>query len=159
MKQLTHRRLLEVLRYNRRTGVFRWRIQLGVKAPAGAVAGTLDSLGYVCIMIDQRQYKAHRLAWFYVHGVRPTHGIDHRNRRVADNRIKNLRCVTQSVNMHNRQGKQRNNTSGYLGVGRDKARNKWAASLTIDGVEVYRGRFATPEEAHLMYSFARLFYL
>jgi hypothetical protein len=41
-----------------------------------------------------------------------------------------------------------NNKSGYTGVCWDKSRNKWAASLKIDGKTKNVGRFLTKEEAH-----------
>ncbi len=46
-------------------------------------------------------YKAHRLAWFYVHGVWPKEQIDHINGDKADNCIANLRLADFSKNQAN----------------------------------------------------------
>src|SRR5947209_541842 len=66
--RLTRARLRELLRYNRKTGEFRWR-----KRPRGWVrlelsAGYLSKQGYRCINIDGRFYREHQLAWFYMTG-------------------------------------------------------------------------------------------
>ncbi len=74
--------------------------------------------------------------------------IDHVNGNGADNRRANLRIATRSQNGANR-GPQKNNTSGYKGVSRDKQR--WQASITVMGVCHRIGGFDTPEEAAVAY--------
>jgi HNH endonuclease len=62
-------------------------------AAAGAVAGSLNSSGYLIIGIDYRRYLAHRLAFLWVEGRWPD-GIDHCNLDRKDNRWCNLREAT-----------------------------------------------------------------
>lgn len=63
---LTYRRLCDLLNYDRRTGVFTWRLRRGRTAKAGDEAGTIDKNGHVMIGIDGDMYPAGRLAWLYV---------------------------------------------------------------------------------------------
>jgi hypothetical protein len=59
---------------------------------------------------------AHRMAWLLYHGKLPVHGIDHINGDPGDNRLCNLRDVTQSVNMLNRHVKWGKDKTLPIGV-------------------------------------------
>src|SRR4051812_32087311 len=96
---LTQARLQQVLRYNRRTGVFYWRAP--IRAVRGSPAGARNSWGYWQTRIDGKQYKNHRLAWLYVYGCFPNGRLDHKNRNNSDNRISNLRVATPGQNRAN----------------------------------------------------------
>jgi hypothetical protein len=148
MTELTHGRLRELLDYNPETGVLTWRVARGPRK-AGAVAGS-ESLGYLHVMIDGRNYKAHRLAWFWVHGEWPKDEIDHRAGDTADNRLSELRNATSSQNKMNRRTGT-NNTSGLKGAFLDKRDGRWYARVTIGGQHKHLGRFDTAEEAHAAY--------
>lgn len=95
-----------------------------------------------------RLYRAHRLAWLYVHGVWPD-VIDHINGDPWDNRLVNLRDVPQHVNMQNMRHAQSNNRLGLQGVSAWGKRFK--ARLNINGKAVKIGSFATAAEAHTAY--------
>lgn len=88
-------------------------------------------------------------------GALPTEMVDHKNRNKLDNRRANLRIVTKSENGRNRP-KQRNNTSGYKGVVRDRTR--WAAMIKLHGKKIYLGCFGSPEEAAKAYDAAAIKY-
>ena len=142
---VTQERLKELLCYRAKTGVFTWRVQRGRKK-AGEVAGVCDHYGYVVIRIDHKLYKAHRLAWLYVHGVWPANGLDHINQKKADNRIANLRDVSHSDNMLNAKVRY-DSKSGVTGVRWVTERNCWAASIKIGYRHHTLGRFKSFEAA------------
>lgn len=77
--------------------------------------------------------------------------IDHRNGDGLDNRRSNLRFATKSQNGMNR-GKQRNNTTGYKGVG--LLHGRFTASIERDQRRYHLGSFDTPEEAAAAYAVA-----
>ncbi|EFE1615700.1 hypothetical protein CKI87_000297 [Escherichia coli] len=65
---------MEVLDYNKETGIFTWKKKLSARGAVGKVAGTI-SYGYNAINIDGVRYFAHRLAWLYVYGEWPKQEI------------------------------------------------------------------------------------
>jgi|DEB0MinimDraft_10_1074344.scaffolds.fasta_scaffold06694_3 hypothetical protein len=152
---LTHERLLEVLDYNPKTGVFRWKMRASPRASAGGIAGCINAKGYRIIRIDKCNYREHRLAWFYMNGEWPPKWIDHVNRNRADNRISNLRLANAKDNAGN-AGLFSTNTSGFRGVTQRKTVNKrpYQASIRIHGRLQYLGMFATAEEASAAYEAA-----
>ena len=119
--------LKELFDYDPETGVFTWRKAVGRKIRAGAVAGTASN-GYIRIRMGGAAYKAHRLAWVYVHGKEPADQIDHVNGDGRDNRIANLREASHSENAQNRHVLPFNK-SGYAGVIWDGSRSKWVARI------------------------------
>ena len=93
-KKLTQKKLQELFNYPMKTGAFIWiGKRRGIKT--NNIAGHLNKNGYIHIMIDGKFYYAHRLAWLYVYGHFPKNQIDHINRNRSDNRISNLREVSQ----------------------------------------------------------------
>lgn len=142
---LTYKRMREVVRYDRRLGLFYWKVSTG-KVTRGAVAGHTDSSGYTKISIDGVKYFAHRLAWFYCYKTWPTQNIDHIDRCRNNNRIKNLRDVGQSLNGLN--GSLRcNNSSGHTGVSYDPRRKTWVAYINRNGQKKYLGAYDNPKIA------------
>lgn len=149
-------RLRELLKYDPETGLFTWKIQTNSRAPVGSIAGENSiTHGYRTLGINGKLYRQHRLAWFYVHGTWPVKNIDHINGNRLDNRIANLRDVSQAVNAQNLQGAKTNNASGFLGVDWRPKRNKWRAQIRIGGVKKEIGNFDTAEQAHQAYINAR----
>ena len=126
---ITQNRLRELLQYAPETGEFMWRVS-HPRAKVGAIAGATDHYGYVVIRLDGHLYKAHRLAWLYVHGVWPPKNIDHINRVKNDNRMENLRLADQSINMHNVDVRV-NSKSGVAGVTWRADRKKWNARIKV----------------------------
>lgn len=139
---LTQARLKELLRYDPDTGVFTWRVARTAGIKAGDVAGALNNEGYRILTLGKRQYKAHRVAWFYVTGAWPPHVIDHINQNASDNRFCNLRLATTAQNGMNRRLDARNST-GVTGVSWCLNSKKWRADIGEAGRLVRLGRFDT----------------
>ena len=152
-QELTHEMLLGALDYNPETGIFTAKPRGGAGRGglmfdgrfAGKPAGTIDNKGYRAISLFYRTYKAHRLAWFYVTGRWPSETIDHINRKKDDNRICNLRDVTQQEQMKNWSRLQPQERCPGLHYYKD--RGKYRAVVKIGGSVHQVGWFATAEEA------------
>ena len=148
-KPITADRVRELLSYDPLTGIFRWRQRRsGVRSNLDA--GHAHRRGYRAIGIDGGRYHAHRLAWLYMTGEWPKDEIDHINRNTADNRWLNLRSASHKENQSNR-GVQKNNSSGFKGVGWDKHSSKWRAQICKNGKRLNLGRFETAEAAYFAY--------
>lgn len=140
------------LAYDTETGVFTYVRSPSFRPFNGRVAGSKMTHGYIEICVQGKRYTAHRLAWFYVHGVWPKGTIDHVNGNRADNRLSNLRDVPQRVNAGNSSKHRSGKLVGTEFVG-DK--NPWRARMKVNGKSILIGRFQTEAEAHEAYLFAR----
>ena len=147
---LTQSQLKEHIHYCPDTGAFtrissprKWRIGI-IKNCAN------DGIGYFTINLLGKRYKAHRLAWLYIHGSFPVSDTDHINGNRIDNRLCNLREASRTENQQNR-GEQINNTSGFKGVSFHKQTGKWRAQISIAGKVKHLGRYLTPESASEAY--------
>lgn len=147
-------RIRELLSYNPKTGQFRWKVELGPRAPKGSKAGRIGHMGYRYIGIDRCVYRAHHVAWVHYYGEWPTY-VEHKNRNRSDNRIDNLRLSTHAENTRN-QTRHRDNLSGFKGVTRltKQRRKQWLARIMVDGKTKRLGYFLTPEEAAHAYNAA-----
>lgn len=153
-----HDALRDLLDFDPLTGVFTWKPRTTGNSArswnskhAGRAAGTLVAKGYRSIRIFYKPYLAHRLAWFYVHGVWPSDHIDHMDGNRDNNAIANLRPATNAQNLWNR-GPQKNNTTGIKGVSR--VPNGWFAQIKVHGKQINLGVHATLQEAASAYSAA-----
>lgn len=134
---MNDKKLKSVLRYDPETGLFTWLVRTSNRIKVGDVAGSIDAYGYRQIKVFGRIYKTHRLAFLYMTGSFPADQIDHINRIPDDNRWINLRAVSNAENQRN-HGIQKNNTSGFMGVCRDKSCNSWRVTATHEGRQIYR---------------------
>jgi acetylornithine deacetylase/succinyl-diaminopimelate desuccinylase-like protein len=129
--------LKKALFYNPDTGLFIRKHKVGTKKFLKAK----NHRGYVCVGFKNKTYYGHRLAYYMHYGVDPMEKvIDHINHDISDNRIKNLRLVTQKRNSLNRDASK--TQSGIVGVTWDAKMQKWLARLTIG-----LGSFEDVEEA------------
>lgn len=157
---VTLERLRSVLDFDPSSGIFRWKVQIGPRAPAGTIAGSVKSPTnegpYVSIKIDGYEYRAHRLAWFYVFEEWPTKQLDHKNRDARDNRICNLRIADPRQNSANR-GPSSRSKSGLKGVSIRPGRTpRWVSTIQVDGVAKHLGTFDTADAAATAFDAAAL---
>jgi len=142
---LTQSRLKELLHYDPETGIFTWKVKRKGTDGIGSVAGGLcHKSGYHRIGINYKRYRLHRLAWLYVYGEFPPDHMDHINHDRADNRIINLRCVTNAEN-HKNMKMRKDNTAGVTGVSWQQ--NRWVAEIWVDNKKKYLGRFRRKDDA------------
>ncbi len=145
MLAIAHR-LRAVTSYDPATGLFRWRGLRQRPDLNGRIAGNHNQSGYWNICFEGKLYKAHRLAWLYVHGEWPKRRLDHENGNTIDNRIENLRLATHSQNIANSR-LRRDSTSGFKGVSFYKAEQKWGAYINKNKKRYFLGLFLSPQAA------------
>ena len=150
---LTQSRLKELLHYSPETGDFTWLVQRG-RVKIGDIAGSLHWTGYRITQIAEKEYSAHRLAFFYMTGAWPADQVDHKNGVRHDNRWDNLRQATHAEN-HQNGAVRSNNKSGFMGVSWNVKRRKWQAHITFARRIKFLGRFTTPEDAYAAYLAAK----
>lgn len=163
---LTQERLKEIIFYNDDTGEFIWLPRSsesfpGRKRPialaksfnkrdAFRVAGhetrcKRSKTSYIHIRIDNKTYKAHRLAFLYMNGCMPQE-VDHIDHNGMNNRWVNLRWSNPKDNAKNPVKKS--NKTGVIGVNWHKSANKWQArAVDMNGNRVDLGRFDDFDEA------------
>lgn len=142
---LSQEYLRDVLHYDRETGTFTWKKNTGKKRLVGKVAGS-KSEDYWEIGLLGRRYKAHRLAWFYVHGVWPQSDIDHINLDKLDNRFDNFREATRAQNNINTHPVTKS-SSVRRGVCWHSQASKWRAYITVRSRQISLGLFDDVTEA------------
>lgn len=143
--EITLKILKELLDYFPLTGIFTRKVAIPYsKVKVGDTAGGTNGEGYTHIGIDGKKYKAHRLAWLYHYGEWPKGQIDHLNGVRTDNRICNLRDVTNRQNSNN---KKRHREGHLVGTFFDKRRGTWQARIYVKGKCKYLGTFNTQQEA------------
>ncbi len=150
--------LKTILSYDKNTGIFVWKKRSITDFKdkraystwnarfSGNIAGGKTDQGYHQIVINAHNYRAHRLAWLYVHGEWPKDQIDHINRIRKDNRIVNLRTVEHKENSKN-QKIRIDNTSTVIGVYWSKERDKWYAKISNNTKVIRLGTFVDFDDA------------
>lgn len=100
----------------------------------------------------KQHYYMHRL----IAGAGHRELVDHENRNGLDNRRRNLRVATPGQNGANRKADNRKagRTSRYKGVFWDKNRQRWMATIHVDGKTRSLGRFPDEELAAAAYDAA-----
>ena len=133
------------LTYDPDTGMFKWLdvSNCNGSKKSGWFLGSLDNKGYYKIGVLGKDYSAHRLAWYLMKGSFPKEQIDHINGVRTDNKISNLREVTNSQNQQN--------IKKARGTCFNKRSKKWESAIGHKGVKIYIGLFNTEEEAHQAY--------
>lgn len=104
--------------------------------------------GYCRVFFMGRNYQAHRLAWFFVHGCWPAADIDHKNCVRSDNRLSNLRLSDGTQNRANSRKRAR---ALPKGVSFHKEAGRFQARIGSRGKHYFLGLFDTPDAAQAAY--------
>jgi hypothetical protein len=144
---LTQALLKKLLDYDPQTGIFTWKVALSSNVKIGSRAGCINQNGYRVIRINGKGYKAHRLAWLYIHGSLPK-TLDHKNHNRPSCHIADLREATSSQNNANAK-MRKDNRAGLKGV--HQSGQRWGAAINHNGNHLWLGTFDTPELAHIAY--------
>lgn len=140
----------EILEYDPMTGLVKWK-DSSKKKFAGWFPGYEKHLGYKEIYVGKTKVLVHRLAWAFVYGEHPKGLIDHINGNSSDNRISNLRCVTDLENNQNISKAKKTSKSGVRGVHFSSRINRWIAQITVNRKCSHLGCFKTVEDATKTY--------
>mgnify|MGYP000887792581 CR=1 FL=1 len=144
-------RLMYLMHYDQETGLFTRVVSVRGQRPS---VGSVRPDGYLSICVDHRCYLAHRLAWLYVHGVFPENQLDHFNGDKLDNRITNLRSVTNKQNLENSKLYSNNKTSAR-GVRLDPRTGRFVVRVRHFGEDIHIGVRDTVDQASEMARTAR----
>lgn len=136
---MTQEILKEHVYYDQSTGLF-----TRLKYKAGKGFEHINDQGYIIAFLLGKKYRAHHLAWLYVYGTLPKGQLDHINGIRTDNRIINLREVTNQENSKNAK-LYSTNKIGHVGVG--KLNGRYRAFITVNYKSIHLGMFDTLEEA------------
>lgn len=97
------------------------------KAIKDGVSGYLGTSGYYIVQVDGKNYKTHRvIVEMLVRYLKPNESVDHINGVKCDNRLSNLRVVSEKENSKNRV-RRSDNKSGVTGVYYLSEKNSWVA--------------------------------
>lgn len=122
------------------------------KGLIGDEAGSLRPDGRRVIQVKNDLLFTHQVVWLMFNDSLPEGTLDHRDTNPTNNRIENLRPATDSEQQGNKKV-QKNNTSGYKGVGfrSDIKAKPWKAYIKHEGKSVHLGYFSTAEAAAKCY--------
>ena len=144
--------LRERLHYDPETGKLFWKDHEDMPSSwrsryVGKEAFTSDNgTGYRSGSVGGVLLRSHRVAWAIYYGKWPEKQLDHINGIKSDNRLDNLREVSNQENQRN-MPVRKNNSSGVNGVRWHKGAEKWVAFIVVDRKSLHLGSFDTIEEA------------
>jgi hypothetical protein len=138
-------------------GLRRWNSNLADKE-AGHEFTTTSGTKSKQVRMNHKMYYVHRIIYKLCTGEEPII-IDHENGNPLDNRIENLRSVTNTENSRNSK-KSVKNTSGVTGVSYSKIDNSWEAYIWDKYIKVNLGRYGSfqvavdkSKEAEVLYGY------
>lgn len=111
------------------------------------VVGADNGNGYLIVMCKGRLYLVHRVIYLLETGDWPDGVVDHINGDKSDNRIINLRAVSQAQNTKAFSPAHKDSSSRFRGVHWFKRYSKWQAQIMCDGKKKHLGYFDVEEDA------------
>lgn len=119
--------------------------------------GKINKKGYHEVTLmngHQKSKQVHQLVAiaFLNHTPQPyILAVDHINFDRLDNKLENLRVISQRENTNQKHFK--NKTSRYIGVHWNKEHKKWTASIWINRKTKFLGRYRTEKVASAVYQY------
>lgn len=148
---ITKEFLLHLFHYDRNQGVLFWKnpgkFHMRFK---GKLAGRVELDGaiyYRQISIKNKLYLSHRLIWFLEYEYWPKL-IDHIDGDGLNNRIDNLREVT---NRKNGQNHRQHRKGKLVGAQWRKNQGFWTSQIRVENKTIHLGCFTTEHAAHERY--------
>lgn len=139
----TKEELHKIYAYDEKLGCLRWKTSRRSATKVGDIAGGIKGSGYGQLWFKGKVYGIHRLVWIYHFGAIPKGKTpDHINRVKNDNRISNLRLLTDAEQVYAKLAR------GFLW---SKGDNRWTARITKDRKRVHLGNFKSALLARLAY--------
>ena len=110
-----------------------------------------QSQGYCQVDFNGRKCMYHVILWILFHkeNIPENLKIDHINGNKIDNRLENLRLVTQRENLQNRSEHRKGKLAGVSYC--KKIDKKYRAQISINNKDVYLGYYQTDKEANKAY--------
>lgn len=143
--------LLHLFEYHREAGILIWKNPPKQNSYLiGQVAGTKqfsNGVTYLRVAVNGKKVFVHKVIYFLECEVLENI-LDHVDGNGLNNRIENLRKVS---NRENSQNKKVHRAGALVGANWDKSRKKWFSSIQINGKTKYLGRFNSQTEAHQKY--------
>lgn len=138
----TKEKLNKILYYDENvTSCLRWINGNKRNTRDGSVAGSISkSTGYWSVNINNKLYRCHRVV-AVLHNLKLTEDkvVDHIDTNKSNNKIDNLRVVTQSENSRNRYLTNKEKEFP-IGVSFDRALNRFVASVTDPTIQTNSGQ-------------------
>lgn len=102
--------------------------------------------GYRVGRVINDDYLAHRVIWALAYGEWPSEQVDHIDGVRTNNKISNLRAVSNAENSRN-VAIRGNNSSGVMGVYWHSKIKRWCAEIRADGKKQHLGTFTELADA------------
>ncbi len=135
--------LKEYFKYEESSGKLFWKKRPSNRVIVGTEVGNYNDQGYKVCRFKGKAIRVHRIIWAITKGENPNEFIDHINGVKDDNRLENLRLVSNAQNLQNMK-----RAKGYTFHKKNK---KWTAQIAVNKKHSYLGSFDTEEEAHAAY--------
>ena len=136
--------------FDYRDGVLFWKIKPAKCIQIGDIAGGTNGKRqpYYRVRVKKERYFVHKIVYLFHYGYMPEF-VDHIDRNIQNNKIENLRPVTQSQNQMNRDVLS-NSKTGIKNVFWHKNRKKWMVSISVNKLRKTIGYFKDIELAELV---------
>jgi hypothetical protein len=141
------------VKYYPQTGIIKMRDYNYKDKPWKIKKCSCNGKGYLRFKIGNKKYYLHRVVYKMYHpewdieDISKDNQIDHKNHNREDNRIVNLRNVTDQENHFNRK-----DVKGYCWDKRDK---KWVAKIRLNKKTISLGYYEKEEDARNAYLAAK----